>query len=121
MKKTAKKKWIPNMAGAWVSWVQIGFGQMMWTLYVPNHIAPIGLAWGDGHGKRFELAGCFVEPWARRNGVMTRINQTILSSGQFQSISTVVGSTGKDGGLAFLKDAGYAHNKELDLWHMSRK
>src|SRR5207237_874484 len=76
---TQNVKWKPDIKGAWVTWAAIGFGQMIYVLYVPNHTSPIGFVWGHGDETRcFEVYGSFVEPWARRNGVRTRINQTIF-------------------------------------------
>lgn len=111
-----KKKWKPEMSGAWVTYGKIGFGQMIYVLYVPNHTVPIGLVWGEPHAERFNVAGSFVQPWARRNGVRTKINAAIFE--HYKAIVTASGS--KDGGLAFMKASGYQHNRDLDLWSLTR-
>jgi len=109
-------KWKPKMDGAWVSYVAIGFGQMMWFCYVPNCIAPIGFVWGWATGKGFHVAGSFVQPWARRNGVRSRINDAIFQ--HYRVISTSSGS--KEGGKQFLKAKKYKRNELLDLFYLER-
>ncbi|HZC24696.1 MAG TPA: hypothetical protein VE866_15250 [Candidatus Binatia bacterium] len=69
------EKWKPDLSQAWVTWQRIGMGQLIYVLFVPNHLAPVGFVWGFPHGDRklgrFEVAGSYVEPWARRGGVRT--------------------------------------------------
>lgn len=113
MKKTT---WKPAMADAWVTFVGIGFGQMIYALYVPNHIAPIGFVWGMRGSKDFNIHGCFVEPWARRFGVMSRINRTLLE--HFSVVTTAYGS--KEGGAKFLKAAGYKRDERLGVFYLER-
>jgi len=116
-----KNTWKPEIEKAWVTWVSIGFGQMLYACYVPNNPFPIGFAWGsaanhDGKYSSFHVAGSFVPTWARRRGVRTRINQAIFE--HHYLITTVSGS--KDGGLKFLKAAGYRYSKQTGLWYLRR-
>lgn len=109
-------KWKPQVEKAWVPWTEIGFGQVIFACFVPNHIAPIGLVWGWREGpSAFVVAGSYVEPWARRFGVRTRINVEILK--QTKIIRTVTGS--KTGGTAFMQARGYVHAAALGLWYLN--
>ena len=109
-------KWKPEMANAWVTWVRIGFGQLIYLLYVHNHTLPIGLVWGYAEGKRFIVGGSFVQPFARRQGVRTRINDAIFE--HLSVISTSAGS--KEGGRAFLKARGYRFDKRMKCFFLQR-
>lgn len=118
-------KWKADVDNAWVTWVRIGFGQMMYLLYVPNHAAPIGMVWGMGGGEtakdgrvgRFDVFGSFVQPWARRQGVRSKINDSI-----FQHFCTIITSHGsKQGGADFLKAKKYRRNQDLHCWYLVRR
>jgi hypothetical protein len=113
-------KWKPEMTGAWVTWARIGFGQFIFALYVPNYGWPIGFVWGMGHGEgkdsRFDVAGSFVQPWARRCGVRTRLNEEIFKL--FAVIASNHGS--KSGGLAFMKASGYKRDRSANMWVLHR-
>ena len=109
--------WKPEMSGAWVTYSRIGFGHTIYALYVPNHVFPIGLVWGVGSRKVFFVAGSFVEPWARRCGVCSKIIECIFI--KFATISTQHGS--KDGGHQFMKAKQCKQNKDLDCFYIKRK
>lgn len=111
-----KAAWKPEINGAWVSCSRIGFGQAMYVLYVPNHNFPIGFVWGESVGKRFCVAGSYVEPWARRHGVRTLINKEIFRT--HIAISTVYGS--EEGGIQFMKASKYKHSRLLDCFYLLR-
>ena len=104
------------MKGAWVTWAQIGIGQLIYALYVPNHTAPIGFVWGHSQGEQFCTSGSFVQPWARRFGVRSRINNEIFT--HFAVITTVSGS--KEGGKQFLKASGYRWSKPMRCFYLER-
>lgn len=106
-----------ELKGAWVTWARIGFGQTIYALYVPSYFAPVGLVWGEGRTTRFDVYGSFVIPWARRNGVRTRINEEIFKD--YKVISTEGAS--KEGGRQFMKASGYKRNRELDLFYLRKK
>lgn len=110
------KPWKPEMAGAWVTWSRIGFGQMVYVCYVPNFTHPVGLVWGHPQGERFCVAGSFTNLAARRCGVRSKINDVIFT--HYACISTVTGS--KDGGRSFLKGAGYRHSKAMRCFYLER-
>jgi hypothetical protein len=120
-KRKRQPKWKPDVSKAWVTWTPVGFGVMLWMLFVPDFVAPVGLVWGTQHGGKrkltFNTYYSFVLPGARRCGVRTRINQEILKTYDL----IVTGSGTKQGGMAFIKAAGYRYNKELDVWSLQRK
>lgn len=109
-------KWKPELNGAWVTWAAIGFGQRIYALYVPNHAYPIGLVWGVPEGKCFQVAGSFVEPWARRCGVRSRLNETIFT--HFETLYT--GSGSKEGGRQFMRAKKYRRSAALDCFYLQR-
>lgn len=108
--------WKPELNGAWVTWAPIGFGQRLYALYVPNHPYPVGLAWGVPAGKCFHVAGSFVQPWARRCGVRSRLNEGIFAS--FQTIATGHGSN--EGGRQFIRAKKYERHQALDCFYLKR-
>lgn len=113
--------WKPDVKNAWVSFVRIGFGQLLYFCFVPNFAGPVGFVWGIGHGagktSRFEVYGSYVIPSARRNGVRTRLNTAIHE--HFRCITTMSGS--REGGLAFLKSQGYKFDPRTTTWFLERK
>jgi hypothetical protein len=114
------KKWKPELEHAFVTWAAIDRGQIIYILYVPNHMAPLGFVWGwisgEGRESTFETYGSFVSAWARRFGVRTRINRTI-----FEHVSTITTKHGSsDGGLAFLKAAGYKRDSNVHCWYLKK-
>jgi hypothetical protein len=112
------KSWKPEMLGAWVTWARIGLGQTIYALYVPNYYFPVGVVWGVGDGNGcFRVGGSFVQPWARRHGVRTRINQTIFE--HWDVIHTASG-TAKEGGLQFLKASGYKWHKQARIFYLAK-
>jgi hypothetical protein len=116
-----KQEWTFNKERAWVTWVVIGFGISVYALFVPDQTTPIGLVWGETYRTEkksiFHNHGSFVQPWARRQGVRTKLNEEILK--QFDVIETGQGS--KEGGLAFLKASGYKQSKVTGAWQLTRK
>lgn len=112
------RKWKPEMSGAWVSWAKMGFGQIIYVLYVPNHLFPVGFVWGVGDANRcFRSGGSFVQPWARRNGVRTRLNETIH---EHWDVIHTTGGAKEGGGLAFLKATGYKWHKQARLFYLPK-
>lgn len=111
-------KWKPDMEHAWVTRAEIGFGQSIYVLYVPNHSFPIGLVWGEFQGDppKFSVAGSFTPGWVRRWGVRSRINDEIFK--QCDLIITEHGS--KEGGAQFLKAKKYKWSKELRFYYLQR-
>jgi hypothetical protein len=114
------EKWKPDLEHAFVTWAPIDRGQLMYVLYVPNHMSPCGFVWGrisgEGRTSTFETYGSFVQAWARRHGVRTRINQTV-----FEHVSTIITKHGnKDGGLKFLKARGYRWDDNAQFWYLKK-
>lgn len=108
--------WKPEVKRGWVAYTQMGFGHVIYALFVPNHIGVVGLVWGWIEGTTFAVAGSYVEPEARRCGVRTRINEQILCS--YERIRT--GSGSKEGGLAFMLARGYKYHKASNTWYLTR-
>lgn len=97
--------------------VDTPFGQSMYICYVPAYFAPVGFVWGIGDSRRvFEVAGSYTEPWARRHGVRTRINEAIFRD--YLVIRTNYGSP--EGGGAFMKAQGYKFSKVLRCYYKMR-
>lgn len=118
MKK--KTEWKPELEQAFVTWAPIDRGQLIYVLYVPNHMSPLGFVWGrisgEGRESTFETYGSFVPDWARRFGVRTRINQAI-----FEHVSTITTKHGnKEGGLAFLKGSRYKWDRNVHCWYLTK-
>jgi hypothetical protein len=114
------KTWKPEVDRIFVTWTAIERGLFMYLAYVPNTMSPVGLCWGElsGGGKKrtFESMGSFVPTWARRFGVRTAINKTILTHA-----STIITKHGsKDGGRAFLKASGYKWDSNTNHWYLKK-
>jgi hypothetical protein len=113
-------KWKPEIENAFVTWAPIDRGQLIYVLYVPNHMSPLGFVWGrirgEGRESTFETNGSFVQIWARRFGVRTRINLAI-----FDHVSTITTAHGnKEGGLAFIKSQGYKWDSNANCWYLKK-
>jgi hypothetical protein len=113
-------KWKPELERAHITWSPIDRGQIIYVLYVPNHMSPLGFVWGrisgEGSESIFDTYGSFTHSWARRFGVRSRINQAI-----FQHVSTIITKHGnKEGGLAFLKSSGYKWDAHCNYWYLKK-
>lgn len=103
---------------SFVRCVDIPMGMAMYILYVEAYCAPVGFVWGvreHGNGV-FEVLGSYVEPWARRQGLRSKINEAIHA--EFPVIMTA-GAT--DEGAAFMKAKGYRFHKPLHRFYKARK
>jgi len=102
---------------ATVKSVDIPFGGTMYFCFVSAYCYPVGFVWGVGDNRRvFEVAGSYTEPWARRQGVRTRLNEAILKD--YVVIRTNFGSD--EGGAAFMRKQGYQFSKELRCYFLTR-
>jgi hypothetical protein len=94
----------------------IGCGQLLYILWVAEVPWPIGIVCGVGTQSEkkthFEVYWSYVLPHARRCGVRTKINETILK--EFDVIRTLQGS--KEGGRAFLIANGFTYDRNRDDW-----
>ena len=114
-----------DFADSWFTWTTIGFGVTQAMLFVKQQATPIGFVWGIWFGagnagkERFEVTQSFTIPWARRQGVRTRINDEIFRLTQIQIITTQNGSD--DGGKAFMENYGYELNQEIGLWSITKE
>lgn len=98
--------------------VDIPFGFTMYLCWADAYCAPVGFVWGIAeehtHGV-FEVLGSYVEPWCRRQGVRTRINEAI-----FKDYPTIATAAGTEDGEAFMKAKGYRFNAPLHRFFKSR-
>lgn len=100
-----------------VKCVDIPGGQQMYICYADAYMFPVGFVWGCGDSRGvFEGAGSYVEPWARRQGVRTKINEAILRD--YPVIRTNYGS--EDGGMKFMRKQGYRFSKDLHCYFLHR-
>lgn len=101
----------------WVDWSHFGFGYVLYCLWNREQPMPIGFVWGLVKSETtFEVVGSYVPKWARRLGIRTAINATILA--QYKRVVTVGGSD--DGGMAFMNALGYKYHHDADLWSVGR-
>lgn len=119
MPKTNKK--VFKIEDVYVSWTPIGQGILLYHAWEPKYPAPIGFVWGMPRAHKdkgtFDVFGSFVQTWARRHGVRTKINEQILKHSEL-----IITSNGtKEGGAAFLKASGYKLNKAIGLYFLERK
>ena len=110
-KKPATKR--VNVARCYVERYDIDYNTEMYVCRSRGFLAPVGFVWGfamgadkDAYGdvklSRFEVLGSFVPDWARRSGIRSLINKTILQT--FDVIHTN-GATPE--GAEFMKSSGY--------------
>lgn len=107
-----------DMSKAWVTWTTIGFGVRIYALFGPQFDAPLGFVWGragKGNKNSFSVLGSFVQPWARRQGVRSRINEEI-----FKQVEVIRSAHGSPDGAAFMRANGYKFSPEADLWWKPR-
>lgn len=106
----------PEIATCWVDHATIGFGFHIYACFSRRHPAPVGLVWGicgaDGPRVRFDVFGSFVQPWARRRGVRTLIQQELLKT--YDVVATLGGSD--SGGAAWMKAFGYRRDRQAMQW-----
>ena len=102
---------------ATVKCVDIPFGGQMYFCFVSAYAFPVGFVWGVGDSRRvFEVAGSYTEPWARRQGVRTRINEAIMRD--YLVVRTNYGSD--EGGAQFMRKQGYKFSRILRCWYLTR-
>lgn len=115
MKKPSKFK----AEDVWIQWKRLGFGLSLYVLFSYDHPMPLGFVWGVGSGgkrNRFDVYGSYVIKFARRRGVRTLINQTIL-----KSYPIVMTQNGTRYGEAFMRASGYHYNKNVEYWYKEQK
>ncbi len=106
-----------------VEWHNVGFGAMLYILFIRAVPTPVGFVWGlamaagNARKTRFEVFGSYVVPFARRSGVRTKLNAQLLE--HWQVITTQNGS--KEGGLRFMRAQGYRLDKRSGVWSLTRK
>ena len=116
-----------SLKTAWVDRSQFGFGWTLYALFDRGFEAPIGLVWGlrqatgDAQGKQakattFQVYHSYVLPWARRQGVRRKINDSILEDNT--RIVTACGAS--PAARTFLRKD-YKFNRELGVWFRGRK
>lgn len=105
----------------YVSWAPLGQSVLLYTAWIPTFAAPLAFVWGNPKSTTpnkhvFDVYGSYVLPWARRQGVRSKINEQILK--HYGVIIT--GSGTKEGGMAFLKAAGYKLHKPTGLFFLQK-
>lgn len=100
-----------------VKCVDIPFGGQMYLCFVAAFPYPVGFVWGVGDTRGvFDVAGSYTEPWARRQGVRTRLNEEIFK--EYLVIRTNYGSA--EGGQAFMRKQGYKFSRALRCYYLAR-
>jgi hypothetical protein len=107
----------------WVESIPLGFGWQQFTCFSREANVPVGFAWcqilsvpkapGNTKLRRAELLKIWTLPAYRRNGVATKIHESIFSSGT-DVIVTAEGSG--DGGMVLLKRLGYKLDNVTGFW-----
>jgi hypothetical protein len=115
---------IINIGKCHVDWYEIDYDQRLYVCRQKDLTAPLGVVIGqcyyigndNGQSKYsfFEVKLSYVTDWARRNGIRSLINQTILQD--FPAITTF-GHTPL--GYKFIKGKGYKKHPQLG-WILTR-
>jgi GNAT superfamily N-acetyltransferase len=116
MTKQDKLLWL---ARCWVQCVPVGFGVLQYTAFHPSYPAPAGMVWVIGYGGDVPTADVlhsYTLPFFRRRGIRSLINAELLK--EYSIIRTSGGS--KEGGAAFLRAAGYTHDKVRGDYFLKR-
>ena len=87
----------------------MGGGMWMYLYKHDDQAMPFGLLWGTPREGQFYVYGCYVPTWARRQGVMTKLHESVHV--QYPVIMTGQGS--KEGGAEFIKAYGYKKHPQF--------
>ena len=111
-----------NLARAFCEVVDFGFGLTLYALFERQFAGPIGLVWGftegcaDGKSRKFRVYHSYVLPFARRQGVRSRLNDEIFKTHDI--IVTCSGS--ENSGLDFIKARGYTLDEATQEWYLRK-
>ena len=98
----------------------VGFGCRQYTAFHPDYPGPVGVVWAslrsDGECQSANVIHSYTLPFYRRRGIRSLINKTIME--ECEVITTPGGSD--DGGLDFLKAAGYQYDPQRKDWFLTR-
>jgi hypothetical protein len=97
----------------------VGRGITQYTAFCELVPMPLGFVWGvefGGDRPFMHIWDSYVLEWARRLGVRTAINETILKDNE---VIITGGRTAE--GIAFMKARGYTFDQRLDQWSLVRE
>jgi hypothetical protein len=102
--------------------MQIGHGVWYLSLWVPVTPYPVGHLWFANFLNTYdevvvEVYQSFVSPFARRQGVRTRLNDELFTT--FKAAVLMTGDGSKDG-IAFMRATGYKLDEATGYWRLLR-
>ena len=114
-----------NVSTAWVPHYEIGHGVMMWTLFVPSHPGPVGFVWAtvtssEDDAVQVDVLGSYTAEDFRRQGVRSKIQDSIYSCWPDHSVVVTTGS-GSESGEPWMIDHGYIYDEERRDWYVTRE
>jgi hypothetical protein len=107
-----------DLSNSWTDCTVVGFGITQYTLFCRAYPMPLGFVWGFAFGGKrptFQVLDSYVVPWARRQGVRSKINEAI-----FQKAESIVTGGRSKSGIMFMANTDYTFDPRLTQWSLTK-